>query len=126
MQPNAGPASGGAPALPNRGAVSGIGRRIGRIIRGKLHSLRIPLEAPEIDSDPHPTLESARDPRTQNLAILELPPTASAAEIKSAYRRLCGKYHPDRFANDPEKAAVANTLLAEINRAYDALARGQR
>jgi len=48
--------------------------------------------------------------------ILELCPTANAQEIKRTYRRLAGKYHPDR-AED----SMASDRMAEINEAYEVL-----
>src|ERR1700740_3099675 len=40
---------------------------------------------------------------------------ASAAEIKSAYRRLAKKLHPDANKNDPKAA----TRFAELNAAHE-------
>jgi len=37
--------------------------------------------------------------------ILELPPSATLQEIKTAYRRLAHQYHPDKNANDMYAAA---------------------
>jgi DnaJ-class molecular chaperone len=48
---------------------------------------------------------------------LELPRTASPAEIKHAYRRLARKYHPDLNPGDPS----AEDRMEDINRAYEVL-----
>ncbi len=50
-------------------------------------------------------------------SILELPPSATAAEIKKAYRRLAHIFHPDKNAADPYAAA----RFAEIKEAYEIL-----
>lgn len=64
-------------------------------------------------------MDSPPDPRLREcLAVLELPSGPTAAEVTQAYRRLCKRYHPDRFAGDPERTRLANELLAEINAAY--------
>lgn len=51
--------------------------------------------------------------------VLGVSQNATDEEIKAAYRRLVKKYHPDRFANDPEKQAAASEKLKQINAAYD-------
>jgi DnaJ-class molecular chaperone len=61
--------------------------------------------------------------RARALTILELPSNASKSDVRSAYRRLCRKYHPDRFANDTTKASAAHELFVEIHRAYKLLNR---
>lgn len=59
--------------------------------------------------------------------ILGVSKTASADEIKSAYRKLVVKYHPDHFAtaSEAEKKA-AEDKLKEINHAYDVLSDSQK
>lgn len=49
--------------------------------------------------------------------ILELPPSATRAEIKSAYRRLAHRYHPDKHGNDRYAAAQFHI----IKEAYEVL-----
>jgi len=48
--------------------------------------------------------------------LLGLTPKATTADIRSAYRRLARKYHPD-VSSSPD----AHTLFAEINEAYHVL-----
>lgn len=50
--------------------------------------------------------------------VLGIPRTADAAQIKSAYRKLAKKYHPDNYVDSP-LADVANEKMAELNEAYD-------
>src|SRR5512137_1520766 len=57
----------------------------------------------------------------QYYANLELAEGASWQEVKSAYRRLMRRYHPDRHAADPEKARIANELAQKLRVAYEAL-----
>lgn len=53
----------------------------------------------------------SRDP----YEVLGVPKTASEDEIKTAYRRLAKKYHPDLNPGDPAAAQKMN----EVNQAYD-------
>lgn len=50
--------------------------------------------------------------------VLGVSPNASDDEIKSAYRELVKKYHPDNYANSP-LADLASEKMKEINAAYD-------
>lgn len=52
--------------------------------------------------------------------ILGVSPTATDAEIKTAYRELAKKYHPDHYAGSPI-ADLAGEKMKEINEAYDAV-----
>ncbi|MBQ1507182.1 MAG: J domain-containing protein [Ruminococcus sp.] len=54
--------------------------------------------------------------------VLGVSPNASDEEIKSAYRKLAKKYHPDNYVNNP-LADVAEQKMKEINEAYDEINR---
>ncbi|MBR4194160.1 MAG: DnaJ domain-containing protein [Oscillospiraceae bacterium] len=56
--------------------------------------------------------------------VLGVSRTASDSEIKSAYRELVKKYHPDNYANNP-LADLASEKMKEINEAYDAITRAR-
>ncbi|PRP77682.1 hypothetical protein PROFUN_00543 [Planoprotostelium fungivorum] len=63
----------------------------------------------------------ARRPHDLNIdyyAVLEVTKTAENAEIKTAYKRLALKWHPDR---NPEKKEEAEMKFKEINDAYEIL-----
>lgn len=53
--------------------------------------------------------------------VLGVSKTASAAELKKAYRQLALKYHPDR-----NKAADAATKFKEISEAYEVLSNSEK
>ena len=52
--------------------------------------------------------------------ILGIPNTATEEEVKTAYRELAKKYHPDNYADSP-LADLANEKMQEINEAYDSI-----
>jgi len=60
----------------------------------------------------------ARDPYT----VLEIDRNASPEDIKNAYRRLAGQYHPDKVMHlGDEFKALAEKRFKEILQAYDQL-----
>lgn len=52
--------------------------------------------------------------------VLGIPNTATEEEVKTAYRELAKKYHPDNYADSP-LADLANEKMQEINEAYDSI-----
>ncbi len=55
-------------------------------------------------------------------SILECSPHATDEEVKSCYRRMVGRYHPDRFIGqelDQEFIDLATERFKEIQDAYD-------
>lgn len=55
---------------------------------------------------------------TDPYQVLGVPPNASDEAVKSAYRELARKYHPDNYANNP-LSDLAGEKMKEINEAYD-------
>lgn len=72
---------------------------------------------------------SARKPRSGSTEAqvadwyktLNLAPGADLAEIKSSYRQLMRKYHPDMHAGNPAKQKAANELSMRVTAAYNNL-----
>ena len=52
---------------------------------------------------------------------LNLTPGVDFADIKSAYRQLMRKYHPDMHAGNPQKQKAANELSMRVTAAYNGL-----
>ncbi len=65
--------------------------------------------------------------RTDPYALLEVPRTASPAEIKAAYKRAVTRYHPDKVAHlGKEFQELAHKKLLAIQWAYETLQGGRR
>lgn len=54
-------------------------------------------------------------------ANLEVPFGSDLDTVKASYHRLMQKYHPDRFAGNPEMQKKATELTQELTRAYRAV-----
>lgn len=63
---------------------------------------------------------SKRDPHV----VLGVPPDASQAVIKAAWRKLARQHHPDVAGSEPVAARAATRRMAEINAAYEQLRAG--
>ena len=62
-----------------------------------------------------------KDKLAQYYANLELPNGASLEEVKSSWKRLLKKYHPDRHNNNENDRKTATILTQKLNEAYFAL-----
>lgn len=61
--------------------------------------------------------------QTSHYALLGLHPSASAIEIRRAYRQLSKRYHPDTTDLPP---AIATTKFQQLNEAYATLSNPER
>ncbi len=59
-------------------------------------------------------------------SILGVSRTATDEEIKTAYRNLARKYHPDNFEDDNPLKELAKEKMQEINAAYDEIQRARK
>jgi DnaJ-domain-containing protein 1 len=111
----------------------GLGARLLNLLRAELNALAdraARRERAREEGGPDPLEDDAashppgwKREIAQHYANLELPYGANLATVKTQYRRLMGRYHPDRHHRDPQKAEVANRLAAELTRSYEALQR---
>ncbi len=110
-----------------------LAARFGRVRDAYNPADREPYREPDRDAyhdayrepyrDPQPARpRSDRDPVLAGFyANLELPYGADREAVRGARRRLLARYHPDRFATDPNKARLADGLVKQINHAHDEL-----
>ena len=72
---------------------------------------------------------SARPPRPGSVdaqlaewyRVLDLSPGAELSQIKTSYRQLMRKYHPDMHAGNPQKQKAATELSMRVTSAYNGL-----
>lgn len=62
---------------------------------------------------------------TDPYSVLGVSPNASDDEVKTAYRELARKYHPDSYQGNP-LADLATDKMQEINQAYDQIMNTRR
>lgn len=62
----------------------------------------------------------------QDYRNLELEPGADFETVKRAYRRLMRTYHPDRYADDPERQRVATEISAKLNASFNRIRAASR
>ncbi len=62
--------------------------------------------------------EQAEDPLAQYYANLESAPGADREAVKSAWKRMMKKYHPDLHDTDPEKRKTADELTRRLTESY--------
>lgn len=72
--------------------------------------------------------ERAQPPRQDPVlagyyANLEVPYGADLVTVRSAYKRLVKKYHPDLHSAQADKKKTATVLIQGLNKAYEELAK---
>ena len=67
---------------------------------------------------PGPRAPSTDDELRRAYAALEVPVGADFATVRSSYRTLMRKYHPDRHAGSPDKQKTATELAQKLSQAY--------
>lgn len=110
--------------------LAGIARSDGNVAPEEVEALRevagaMGLSAGEVDS----MLSLRGDSLEEAYKVLEVPPSATDAEVRAAYRRLALKHHPDRVATlGDDVRRAAEEKLQQINNAKDRVykARGMR
>ena len=61
----------------------------------------------------------ARDPAlAEYYSNLEVPYGSDLKTVRSAWRRMMKRYHPDLHSQDPERRRIANELTARLTEAY--------
>ena len=76
---------------------------------------------------PRPEDLTADFSRMDPYALLEVPRTASAEEIKTAYKRAVTRYHPDKVTHlGKEFQVLAHKKLLAIQQAYETLREARR
>ncbi|MEO1368864.1 MAG: DnaJ domain-containing protein, partial [Acidobacteriota bacterium] len=91
--------------------LGGFSRRLGRQLDDKWRQARVAFEA-GLRGD---GVTFTRRRLDELYARLELEPGADAEAVDRAWRRLVRVYHPDRFANDPDRFERATRLVAALN-----------
>ncbi len=78
------------------------------------------------DSDLNEKIKHTLDPESsadslerEYYANLELPYGADFNEIKTSYKRLLKKYHPDKFYGNQQKLEIAQEVVKKLNIAYN-------
>lgn len=54
---------------------------------------------------------------------LEVAPGSDLKTVRRAYRKALLRYHPDKFANEPEKLKAATEITRRLTEAYNGLTR---
>ena len=63
---------------------------------------------------------AAEDVHVDHYKALEVPKTATQKQVRSSYKKLSLKYHPDKHAGKPTQEE-ANKRFSEISAAYEVL-----
>ncbi|MBW8683499.1 J domain-containing protein [Chitinophaga rhizophila] len=68
-------------------------------------------------------LQQEADIQNEDFEILEVPVNVSEKDLKSAYRKLLQKWHPDKNPDDPENAKIMTQCIIEAYERIKAIRR---
>jgi len=81
--------------------------------------LRTGRDAPRSEGAPPRSRRAPDESLRTDYANLEVPFGADMEEVKRSYKSLVLRYHPDRFAANPEKQKVALEITKKINQSFE-------
>ena len=103
-----------------RGELDHARRAVGERLRRLGHDERYDPPPGEAAARPHAAEDPAPpEPVRKAFAALELPLTASADDVRHAWKQLMTRYHPDRHARDAELERTATELSRRLTEARD-------
>jgi DnaJ like chaperone protein len=95
---------------------------------GPDHFRRIAVASGAVFQDTEAARDPGYDKTDEPLKVLGVKDTATADEIKTAYRDLIRKHHPDKLSAEgksPALVAAANEKMKNINAAYDTICKAR-
>jgi len=105
-----------------------LGAGIGWIVAGPVGAALGLLVGHTLENNPE-LIEKGLGNKTlrQHYDVLEVPYNAKPEEVKTAYKRLARKYHPDKFADaDPVVHELAKEKMTKVNDAYSKIMDGMK
>ena len=101
--------------------------RLKRIVVSEIEHRRKGVNTQSVDSDIAQEIQKTHSKFTKQeldyYANLEVHPGASFEEIKTSYKKLAKKYHPDNFHQNDQKennqVETADQILKKLNEAYN-------
>jgi hypothetical protein len=115
------------PKVSRLGLVAPLRAELYQLLMADRYAEAAPMEPePEPESQPEPPAERVDQPHQFTPEeLLGVSTSASAAQIKAAYRRRMKECHPDRFAGvDAHSRELAEEWTKAINAAYETLMAG--
>ena len=81
----------------------------------------------EVKNEPPPrTRKRSAINLKEAYAKLGIPPTSSLEQVERAFKKEIRKYHPDRYATDPEKAKTATKVSQMLTEAYELITKSKQ
>ena len=101
----------------------GVGNADGSISKSELNKINQIADALGIRSSDFESIQAMFIKDTESsYKVLEILPSASAEEVKKAYRNMAKKFHPDKLqSKDPALINGAQEKFQEVQKAYEAI-----